>query len=249
MIRLMLAIQIAAWVVTHPLNALTWLIFGEPYSTVWPRARANRGAGSALLALLIVLLVSSVSFGQTDAIALPKPPAPPTNSTAITPTQAGDIIIGAVLDGAKDWVVALDGMWARDAKDQFGALLLIGYRPNNSQYLIIGAHVEYLNKLPTYGGGQLTLQLPLDPLASFTNSLPNWITAIQMTPYGYVGSGTSFGMGKAVTIVGEAAVGDSFVFWRSRNKRAFIGANIGTFKRTDLAGIGFIGGLDGGINF
>lgn len=223
------------WALRHPLFALAWLFYGEPYSTV--KQMWNVGQFITLLILAFVLLAIPCQ-AQTN-----------TDAGTITPSQAADIIVAGIEQGASNWVAAVDGLYAPHAESdgKFGAVLLLGYKM--SQYVIIGLHVEYLNDLPTYGGGQVTLQLPVHPLVGLVGKLPKRLTDITMTPWAFVGSGTSFGNGKAVTVVGEAAVGDSFTVWQTPNDRFEIGVNAGIGKRTDLSGQVYIGGIDGQVNF
>lgn len=163
-------------------------------------------------------------------------------SSNITPSQAADIIVEGIEGGATNWLVAVDGLYAPHAeKDgQFGAALLLGYKV--SDYVVIGLHGEYLNNLPTYGGGQVTLQLPLHPV-------PKLLPTVTATPWAFVGSGTSFGSGKAVTVVGEAAAGVAIGLWKSPHGTYALGLNAGIGKRTDISGDVYIGGIDGQVNF
>lgn len=193
---------------------------------------------AVLVALLAFALGLQSANAQTN-----------TNDGTITPSQAADIIVAGIEQSASNWVLSVDGLYAPSAESdgQFGAAVLLGYKV--SDYVIIGVHGEYLNNLPTYGGGQLTLQLPLHPLAGLVGKLPKWATSATATPWAFVGSGTSFGNGKAVTVVGEAATGLAVGLWRSPHGTYAVGLNAGIGKRTDLSGEVYIGGIDGQVNF
>jgi hypothetical protein len=179
------------------------------------------------------------------ALALAGPVMAQTNVTstgAITASQAADIIASGIEGNATNWVVAADGIYAPHAEKDghFGAVLMLGYKV--SDYVVIGLHGEYLDGLPTYGGGQLTLQLPFHPV-------PKLFPTVTATPWAFVGSGTSFGNGKAVTVVGETAAGLAVGLWKSPHGTYSIGLNAGVGKRTDIKDEVYIGGADAQVNF
>lgn len=184
---------------------------------------------------LFATLIAAMTLALTAS-------AQTTNTGTITPSQAADIIIEGLEGGASNWVFAVDGLYAPHATSggQFGAIGIAGYQVND--YLLIGAHVEWLNDLPTYGGGQLTLGLPLHPF-------PTIFPKVSAEPWAFVGSGTSFGQHKPVTVVGETAAGLAIGIYKSPHDFFEVGLNAGVGKRTDIGGEEYIGGIDCQLKF
>jgi uncharacterized membrane protein len=189
-----------------------------------------------LIALLLVTLGIGKSYGQTNT-----PPA-----TNPAPTGIDAIIAGAE-SGATNWVFAVDGLYAPHAASgsQFGGIAMLGYAV--SPQVIVGVHAEYLNDLPTYGGGQLTLQLPTHPLIGYASKLPAWLANVSATPWGFVGSGVGFGK-ESTKIVGEAAAGLALGLYKDKTDTFEFGLNAGIGKRTDISGEVYVGGLDFKVN-
>lgn len=196
-----------------------------------------------IITLLALCLAATIARAQTTNTVTNTVSATVSNTT---PTQAADIIVGGLENGASNWVDGVEGLYAAHAKEKFGAMGVIGYKVN--PYVYVGAHIEYINDLPTYGGGQVTAGLPFHPLAGYVGKIPKWATDIVDTPWAFVGSGTSFGNGKPTTVVGEAAAGDEIGLWRSDSGTFGIGLNGGVGKRTDITGPLYIGGINFTVN-